>query len=151
MATPIRIPNINLYTIEFHNNTLILVPKMRHLTSDDVMSMMFTYSKIVQSTIKKTDSKPTPTIVSNGRTSYRSVLLDVFASLPRPLPTHFKVLTGNMHGVNGYQWCKELDLSIPSKSATDTLREVVRLVQCNKYSLDMEIELQSGERIRIVV
>lgn len=145
----IRIPQIDQYTIEFENNTLLLTPKIRHLTNMDVMSMSFSYSKIVRSTIRM-KGQPT-TVVSNGQTSYRSLLIDVFASMPQPLSTRFKVVPDNMHGVNGFQWCEKLGVSLPSKSATDILREVVRLVHENQYSLHLVIELQSGERVKIAV
>lgn len=115
----------------------------------DVMSMSFSYSKIVQCTIQ--NSNKSPRMVSRERTSYRSVLIDVFTSFPQPVSTRFKVVSGNMYGVNGYQWCKALDISVQNKSATDTLREIVQLVRDNQYSLAMVVDLQNGETVGIAV
>ena len=151
-TTPIQIPNIDLYTLAFVNNVLFLTPKTRQLTYDDIMAMPFAHSKLVRCTIK-TNTNEAGT-VSSMRTRYRSVLIDIYKSLSwteLKAQTRFKVLDGNMYGINGYQWCEELDASIPPKSATDTLREIVRLVIINKYSLDMMVKLPGGENVMVVV
>jgi hypothetical protein len=151
-TTPIQIPNIDLYTFEFTNNTLFLTPKTRRLTYDEIMAMSFAHSKIVRCTIQTITNANEADTVSSMRTRYRSVLIDIYTSLSwseLKAQTRFKVLAGNMYGVNGYQWCKELDASVQNKSATDTLREIVRLVRINKYSLDMMVELPGGETVMV--
>lgn len=152
-TTPIQIPNIDLYTLAFVNNTLFLTPKQaRQLTYDEIMTRSFAHSKIVQCTIQTITNADEADTVSSMRTRYRSVLIDIYTSLSwseLKAQTRFKVLAGNMYGVNGYQWCKELDASVQNKSATDTLREIVRLVSINKYSLVMTVELLGGETVMV--
>ena len=151
MASTHIIPDIDQYTIEIRDNTLFVQRKIRDLTSAELSSMSFTHSTIVHCIVKHTTNGQA--IISTDRTKFRQVLKDVFAAMPRPLlrqVTTFNLNPINMHGVNGYQWSEPLGLSIQGKDATSTLREIVRLVELNQYSLEVVVELREGNRVRIM-
>jgi hypothetical protein len=141
------IPDIDQYTIEFSNNTLILHPKIRHVETDELATLSFTHSKIIQCTIQHTKT------ISANRTKYRQILADVFGAMPWPWlrdNTSFNIELTDKHGVAGYNWNEELGMSIQGKDATGTLKEIVHFVELNKYSMDIVIELASEETVRIV-
>ena len=151
MSSTHIIPDIDQYTIEIRDNTLFLHRKIRDLTSDELSSMSFAHSTLVHCIVQHTTNGQA--IISTDRTKFRHVLTDVFAAIPMPLlrqVTTFKMEPTNMHGVNGYQWCEPLGLSIQGKDATSTLREIVRLVELNQYSLEVVVELRSGDRVRVM-
>ena len=76
MTELIRIPNIENYTQEIINGELILTPKKQYMTENELNITQITNSKIEECLIKKEEE----TISIN--TSYRSVLVDIWKSMP---------------------------------------------------------------------
>ncbi len=112
--------------------------------------MSFRHSTIDHCTIKH---KATGEEISTGKKNFKHVLIDVFATMPIPLlcqVTNFNLSKKyDMHGEKGYYWNEQLGLSIQGKDATATMREIVRLVELNEYSLDIVLKLFDGSRVRI--
>jgi hypothetical protein len=89
-------------------------------------------------------------LISN-KTKYRSVLNDIWVSMPTQAilqNTTFNMKITNEQGRAGYEWCRYLNLSIQSKDAKNTMKEIVNMVRLNGYSIHITIRLGNGERIQ---
>lgn len=157
MVEILCIKNIDRYTLEFNGNTLLVKPKAktRQISIDEAMVMSFTKSVVSFCEIRNTGVNTWANkTVSSGRVKYKHILVDLFASLPAQKllqDTSFNMKLTDEHGKNGYWWCSQIHMSVQSKDATNTLREIVRLSIQNKYEVEMEVELQSGELVRLCI
>ncbi len=48
-------------------------------------------------------------------------------------------------GEKGYQWSKSLGMSIQSKDANSTMKEIIRMCRINKLQLYMKIKLKNSD------
>ena len=99
MTELIRITNIKNYTQEITNGELILTPKKRYMTENELNITHITNSTIEECLIKKEEK----TISIN--TSYRSVLVDIWKSMPSQKilqTTTFNFKLTNENGKKGY-------------------------------------------------
>ena len=142
MTELIRIPNIENYTQEIINRELILTPKKQYMTDNELNMTPFAYSTIEECIIKKEEEN----ISTN--TSYRSVLVDIWKSMPTQKilqTTTFNFKLTNETGEKGYKWCDDIHMSFQSKDATGTLKEIVNMVKVNKLTIELSIKLETGE------
>lgn len=140
----IRIPNINNYTQEIINGDLILTPKEIYITEDELSKIILASSKILKCIVKNKEE-----IISN-KTKYKSILIDIWKSIPTQRilqTTTFNMKLTNECGRNGYSWSPELNLSIQSKDAKNTMKEILHMVKLNNYSIQISIELLTGQII----
>jgi hypothetical protein len=71
MTEQIRVPNIEQYTQEIINNELILTPKKKYITENELNMTRIANSSIIECVIKEEEQ-----IISN-KTTYRSILIDI--------------------------------------------------------------------------
>jgi hypothetical protein len=141
MTELIRIPNIENYTQEIINGELILTPKKQYITENELNMTQITHSTIEECIIKKEGAK-----ISTNQ-SYRSVLVDVWKSMPTQKilqTTSFNFKLKKKSGEKGYRWCDDIQMSFQDKSAAGTLKEIVNMVKLNKLTLDLSIKLETG-------
>lgn len=50
--------------------------------------------------------------------------------------------------LKGYKWCPDIKLSIQRKEGSDTLKEIIKMVNINNYLIYIEIKLASGDVIQ---
>jgi len=149
MTEIIRVQNIQNYIIEYINGDLILTPKQQqpiYITEDELMLTSVSGSSILECNIKNVECFP----ISSGRNKYAPILIDIFEMMD-PI-TIIKESTFNFKltdedGLHGYHWYPCLKLSIQSKCANDTLKEIIRMVKFNNCSIKLCIKLKTAEII----
>jgi len=62
--------------------------------------------------------------------------------------TTFNMKLRDENGENGYNWCKRLNLSIQSRDARLTMREIINMIKLNGYSIDILIKLENNNIIK---
>ena len=144
MTEVIRIPNIENYTQEIINGELILTPKQNYITENELNVTQITHSIIKECIVKQGEE-----IISTN-TSYRSILVDIWKSMPTQKilqTTEFNFKLTNENGKKGYNWCCDINMSFQSKDAKGTLKEILNMVKVNNLSIKMSIKLETGKII----
>ena len=145
MTEIIRIPNTEKYTVEIINGELILTPKENYITEGDFNRTILNSSKITDCIVKNGEE-----IISN-KTKYAAVLKDIWKSMPTQKilqTTEFNMKLTEEHGIDGYNWCPELKLSIQNKDAKHTMKEILNMIKVNNYSIKISITLVTGQIIK---
>ena len=148
MAEIICIPNIADYTQEVINGNLILTPKKQYMTENELNMTQITHSAIKECIIKKEEA----TISTN--TSYRSVLVDIWKSMPTQQilqTTTFNFKLTNENGEKGYRWCDGICMSFQNKDANGTLTEIINMVKVNKFTIELSIKLETGRIVHFKI
>jgi hypothetical protein len=148
MTELIRIPNIENYTQEIINGELILTPKKQYITENELNITQITNSMIEECLIKKEEE----TISTN--TSYRSVLVDIWKSMPTQKilqTTQFNFKLTNENGVKGYNWCDDIHMSFQDKDSKGTLKEILNMVKVNKLTIKLSIKLETGRIVHFKI
>jgi hypothetical protein len=141
MTELIRIPNIENYTTEIINGELILTPKKQYMTENELNITQITHSTIEECLIKKEE------VNISTNTNYRSVLIDIWKSMPTQKilqTTTFNFKLTNENGEKGYKWCDDITMSFQDKNATGTLKEILNMVKVNKLTIKLSIKLETG-------
>ena len=144
MSEIIRIPNIEHYTQEIINGELILKPKEQYITEKELISLQITNSTIKECIIKQDDE------VISINTKYRSVLIDIWKSMPTQKilqNTTFNFKLTNENGEKGYSWNPSINMSFQSKDAFGTLKEILYMVNINNMTIKLCIKLETGKII----
>lgn len=148
MTEQIRIPNIKNYTQEIINGELILTPKKQYMTENEL-----NMTNITNSTIKECIIKNEEEIISINK-SYRSVLVDIWKSMPTQKilqTTTFNFKLTNENGVKGYKWCDEIHMSFQNKDARGTLKEIINMVTVNKLTIELSIKLETDRIVNFKI
>ena len=148
MTELIRIPNIENYTQEIINGELILTPKKQYMTENELNITQITNSKIEECLIKKEEE------IISINTSYRSVLVDIWKSMPSQKilqTTTFNFKLTNETGEKGYKWCDDIHMSFQNKDARGTLKEILNMVKVNKLTIKLSIKLETGRIVHFKI
>ena len=148
MTELIRIPNIENYTQEIINGELILTPKKQYITENELNITQITNSTIEECVIKKEEE----TISTNTR--YRSVLVDIWKSMPTQKilkTTTFNFKLTNENGEKGYKLCDDIHMSFQNKDAIGTLKEILNMVKVNKLTIKLSIKLETGRIVHFKI
>ena len=147
MNNIIRIPNINNYHQAIINNELVLTPIYNYITLDELLDKNLTNSKINYCII--TDTNTDNEVISNS-IKYSKILIDIYKYLPASFilqNTTFNIKLTNENGNRGYTWYSEINMSVQGKDSNGTFKEIIKMINLNKYKIDIEIELSNGEKI----
>jgi hypothetical protein len=151
MSETIQIKNINNYTIEIIDNTLILTPKMElplpplpnpHLQSiseEELYRLSLSKSVITDCEIKNND------VLISNKLKFRQILIDIWKTIPsqRILQNStFNFKLSNENGENGYTWCPEINMSFQSKDSNNSIKEIIRMCNISKYNIQITIKLK---------
>jgi hypothetical protein len=148
MTELIRIPNIENYTQEIINGELILTPKKQYMTENELNMTQITHSTIEECLIKKEEEN------ISTKTCYRSVLVDIWKSMPTQKilqTTTFNFKLTNENGEKGYNWCDDIHMSFQNKDARGTLKEIINMVKVNKLTIKLSIKLETGRIIHFKI
>ena len=143
MSDIIRVTNIENYTIEFINGDLIFTPKKSYITDEDHILELVPTSRIDECVINTQRGEP----ISNLQNSYRMILIDIWKSMPAQKilqTTSFNIKLTNENDLNGYKWCPEINMSIQAKDHHETLKEIIKLVKINNYSLSLSLKISNN-------
>ena len=144
MTEQIRIQNIENYTQKIINNELVLTPKKQYITENELIMTKITYSTIEECLIKKDN------VIISTNTNYRPILVDIWKTIPTQKilqNTTFNFKLTNENGVKGYTWCNDINMSLQSKDAIGTLKEILNMVKVNKLTIELSIKLETGRII----
>ena len=148
MTELIRIPNIENYTQEIINGELILTPKKQYMTENELNITQIANSTIEECLIKKEEE------TISTKTSYRSVLVDIWKSMPTQKilqTTTFNFKLTNENGEKGYKWCDDIHMSFQNKDARGTLKEILNMVKVNKLTIKLSIKLETGRIVHFKI
>jgi hypothetical protein len=148
MTELIRIPNIENYTQEIINGELILTPKKQYMTENELNITQFANSTIEECLIKKEEE------TISTKTRYRSVLVDIWKSMPTQKilqTTTFNLKLTNENGEKGYKWCNDIHMSFQDKDAKGTLKEILNMVKVNKLTIKLSIKLETGRIVHFKI
>lgn len=143
----IKIPNISDYHQEIINNELILTPIKKYISTEEFRRLNFGNSIIKECIIK---NKNNNNEIITEKTKYRPILIDIWKTIPAQKilqNTSFNIKLTDEKGEKGYQWCPEILMSVQSKSATETLMEILTFVEFCRYSFDISIQLDNGNLV----
>ena len=142
---PIRIANIANYTQEVIDGSLILTPKVIEVSDENVMGLSMIKSNILSCNVSDRGGSEIST-----KTKYRGILVDIWKTMPIQqvwTNTGFNFKLEDMKGDKGYFWCKDLKMSMRSKDASGSFKEIIGMCKVARYSLDIHIQLSDNTRI----
>lgn len=148
MTELIRIPNVENYTQKIINGDLILTPKKQYITEFELNMTQIKHSTIEECIIKKKEE------IISTKTRYRSVLVDIWKSMPTQKTLHttyFNFKLTKEDGVKGYQWCDDIHMSFQNKDARGTLNEIINMVKVNKLTIELSIKLETGRTVHFKI
>jgi len=120
--------------------------ELNNLINDSLIN----FSIIQELLIKKNED-----IISKSKSiKYTKVLIDIWKSMSNEdikSSSKYNFKTTNENGQNGYNWCKDINMSFQYKDASKTLKEIISMVKCNKYTLDISIKLKTNQIINFKV
>jgi len=141
----ISIPNISNYDMKTVNNVLIITPKTIYLSKNEFLNNDFTSSKILKCEITKNNNL----LISNNL-NYKKILHNIWKTMTSSKilqNTTFNMKLTNENGENGYIWYDDLKLSIQSKNANNSIKEIFNMVDINNYSITLKIQLVNNNII----
>ena len=141
----ISIPNISDYDLKTVNNVLIITPKTTYLSKDEFLNNDFTSSKILKCEITKNNNL----LISNNL-NYKKILHNIWKTMTSSKilqNTTFNMKLTNENGERGYVWYDDLKLSIQSKNANNSIKEIFNMVNINNYSITLKIQLVNNNII----
>ena len=144
MTEEIRIPNIENYIQEIINGELILTPKKKYITEEELYRILIINSKIEKCTIKKDNE------IISTRETYRGILVDIWKYMPVQKvlqTTTFNFKLTNENGKKGYVWCESINMSFQNKEANLSFKEILNMIKVNNLSIEISIILESGRTI----
>lgn len=146
MSNTIRIPNIQNYNLEIVNSVLILTPKISYIDEKNLEEIDLSGSKIIKCTVNENN------IIISNKLKYMTILVDIYKKMPIQKilqNTNLNMSLQDQNGINGYNWREELKLSIQGVDSNKAMRELIKMLKLNNYSLDMDIQLKDGKEIKI--
>jgi len=144
MTEIIRIPNIEKYTQNIINGELILTPREKYITEDELSRTILSHSTILECLVTKGEE------VISTKTKYMNILQDIWKSMPTQKilqTTSFNMVLINKEDA-GYKWSSVLNLSIQYKNAKYTMVEILNMIKVNGYSMKISIKLETEQIIK---
>ena len=111
------------------------------ITEEELLPQL-TSSKIMECTIKHGDE------TISSATKYRHILIDIWKSMPTQnilQKTTFNFKLTNEKGLNGYEWCESLRMSIQGKCAKGSFKEILHMMEVNQYTICIRLQLSTGK------
>lgn len=129
-------------------------PKKQYITESKLNETDLAYSEILNYVIKEQEK-----ITSTGeKTKYRN-LLRILLKLCSPTMSreeiekhgNFNLLQTKENGKKGYRWCDDIQMSLQSKSATETLKGIVKMIKVSKFNIELSIKLKTGSIVHFKI
>jgi hypothetical protein len=118
------------------------------MTENELNITQITNSNIEECLVKKEEE------IISINTSYRSVLIDIWKTMPSQKilqTTTFNFKLTNENGEKGYRWCDDIHMSFQSKNARGTLKEILNMVNVNKLTIKLSIKLETGRIVHFKI
>ncbi len=164
MSEKIQIENINNYIIEIIDNTLILTPKietplsslpplpplfllpeisLQSISEEELHLLSFSKSVITEYEVKNGDDVISKKSIFKAK--FKKILIDIWKTIPtqKILQTStFNFKLSNENGANGYVWCPKINMSVQCKDSNNSIKEIIRMCNINKYKIRITIKLK---------
>jgi hypothetical protein len=141
----ITIPNISDYDLKTVNNVLIITPKTTYLSKDEFLNNDFTSSKILECEITTHNN-----ILISNNLNYTKILHLIWKTMTSSKilqNTTFNMKLTNENGEKGYVWYDYLKLSIQSKNANNSIKEIFNMIEITNYTITVKIQLSNNDII----
>lgn len=148
----IYIPDIENYTMEIVDGTLILTPKQQfdreERVEEEIKHINFEYS-IIRKCIIKCGEEELPTT----KLKYASILKVILESMPKEeILQHkefipIKDVKEDGDRDSSYKWCKKINMWIRYENANKTLKSILHMVKINAYSIYIHISVKTSEQV----
>lgn len=145
----INIKDIESYNQKIIGGDLILIPKKKYVTENELNMINIAKSKINKCLIKDKEDK----IISTN-TKYRSILTDIYKTMATQKilqATRFNFKLTNENGEKGYHWNDDIHMSFQNKNARETLKEIINMVKVNKLTIDISIKLETDSVVNFKI
>jgi len=138
-----------IITRKRHTPKIAPIPEKIYITEEELNSAYIKHSKITHSKIQKCTIKNQEETIISTKQLYRDILIDILKHTPRQIleTTTLNVKKTDENGKNGYRWCDELGMSYRNRNATETLKEILKKVKLNNFTIELEIKLKPGNVI----
>lgn len=146
MSESVRIPNFFIdHTLHKQGSDLIMKKKEKeNITERELSQVSLANSKILNCEIK--DREET---ISNAK-KFRPTAIAIWKKMPTQRilqTTTFNFKLEKVNGEKGYLWNKDIMMSFQNKDATGTLKEILKMVKLNNFTIDLTIRLRTGKII----
>lgn len=115
------------------------------MSMNEFISNDFTYSNIEYFIIKNINGE----IISNNN-KYMKIFIDIIKSIN--IQQFLKITTFNFkyykYNSEGYKWYPDINLSIQSKQASSTAKEIIKMCYIFNLSIHCKIKLKTGKIIQ---
>jgi predicted helicase len=141
----------NKFELDTQNKTLLAKIELEYLKDSEYSAMYnadVTKSKILSCNISNKN-----TIISTSKI-YRQILIDIWKTIDKEdliKTSTFKFKITNETGEKGYNWCDQIKMSFPNKCANGCMREILNMIQINKYTINMSIMLVNKTKYDILI
>jgi hypothetical protein len=145
MANIITIPNVNEYTLKFINSNLILTRIKPVITKEELLETDLRHSKI---TFCKINDNILDVLTYRGlrnyiyeRTNKQTIINNTILKIKEEKITD-----------NGFKYIEKLHLSVQGANADRTLKEIINMIEINKFNLELKIKLfNNDEEITFII
>ena len=145
---------IQEYFKKIQENEYRDTPKKQYITESKLNNTDLAYSEILKYDIKEQEK-----ITSTGeKTKYRNLIIIVIKSLFHTMSIEEIKKHGNLNllqtkenGKKGYHWCDDIQMSLQSKSATETLKGIVKMIKVSKFNIELSIKLKTGSIVHFKI
>ncbi len=145
MSNIIEIPNIANYKQTIVNGTLILTPIKIEVNLEELKEIDVSKSNILKCKINN---------IKIEKLKYRPILIHIYKYMLDNMKINdmmkkisFNMKREKMYGDNGYTWDDDIGMSMQSKDANLTLREIIDMIQLNGLKFKIMIKLENEKII----
>ena len=65
--------------------------------------------------------------------------------------TTFNFKLTNENGINGYNWCDNINMSFQSKDVKGSLKEIINMVKINNLTINLSIKLVTDRTVHFKI
>ena len=121
------------------------IKEIKYITKDKLLKTDLLSSTIEECIIEKNNGD----IISDKK-KYKLLLIDIFKNMPvqKVLQnTNFNLHLADKKGDKVYNYNNDLNISIQSKNANETIKEIINMLDYNKYKMTIKIKLDNNKMI----
>ena len=124
------------------NDDLLLTPKKKYITENELNKIDFTFSKIKMCIVKNKE------IIISNHTNYNHIFCDILDTMTKEIILEKLCYTKESDKKKeGYYWSSKHKIEWRGKDASSALKEILKIIKINEYSIELSIKLKNDEII----
>jgi len=133
----ITIPNINNYTLQIIDNTLILTKIIPYISEEELFKQDLKNSNILECKINNVDI---------NIKKYKTLLLHLYSDMNTVDILANTILNIKQEQINdkGFNYYPSLNLSIQGSESIRTLREILNIIKFKKHNIELKLKLKNN-------